>query len=96
MQKAPAAALPGKKEHVLVEVADPNLYREQFPYSEIPKIMLDGETVPLAPAEDIWIRHNSATVNRRPHAVRTVHLFDLSINGGPKGVIRQTNSSLQR
>ncbi|MBP1624793.1 MAG: histone-lysine N-methyltransferase, partial [Acidobacteria bacterium] len=95
LQIAPAAALRGKKEHTLVEVADPNLYREQFPYSDIPKFALDGETVPLAPAEDIWITDTTfrdGQQARPPYNVDdVVHIFDLLHRlSGPKGVIRQT------
>jgi citrate (Re)-synthase len=95
MQKALAATPPGRQEHVLIDVADPNLYREQFPYSEIPRITFDGQTVPLAPAEDIWITDTTfrdGQQARPPYSVDdVVHLFDLEHRlSGPKGVIRQT------
>ncbi len=93
-QVAPAPP-PGKKEHPLVDVEEANLYRDQFPYSEIPKLVFDGETVPLAPAEDIWVTDTTfrdGQQARPPYSVEdVVHVFErLHRLGGPKGIIRQS------
>jgi isopropylmalate/homocitrate/citramalate synthase len=95
LQKAAAALPKGEKEHPLVDVEEPDLYRDQFPYNEIPKIMFDGETVPLAPAEDIWVTDTTfrdGQQARPPYSVEDiVHIFDLEHRlGGPKGVVRQS------
>ena len=39
----------------LVERKTPELYREQFPYEEIPRILFDGTILPPDPPSDIWI-----------------------------------------
>lgn len=95
LQQAAAAPPKGEKEHPLVDVEEPNLYRSQFPYDEIPKIIFDGETVPLSPAEDIWVTDTTfrdGQQARPPYSVEDiVHIFDLEHRlGGPKGVIRQS------
>ncbi len=95
LQHEPAAPPKGKKEHPLVDVAEPNLYRDQFPYCEIPKIAFDGETVPFAPAEDIWVTDTTfrdGQQARPPYTVDdVVHVYDLLHRlGGPKGVVRQS------
>ncbi|GMO67127.1 MAG: hypothetical protein Nk1A_5070 [Endomicrobiia bacterium] len=39
----------------LQEVNKPNLFRETFPYTEIPKISFNNEVVPMNPPDQIWI-----------------------------------------
>ncbi len=95
LQKAKAEPAKGEAEHPLVDVDEPNLFRDQFPYSEIPKMMFDGETVPLAPAEEIWITDTTfrdGQQARPPYEVKdVVHVYDLMHKlGGPKGVVRQS------
>ena len=41
------------KEYELQNVEEPNLYREMFPYTELPKVVFEDASVPMAPAEDI-------------------------------------------
>jgi len=94
MQAAAAAPPEGKKEHPLVDVDEPNLYRDQYPYSDIPNVFFDGKTVPLSPAEDIWVTDTTfrdGQQARPPYNVdNIVHIFDLEHRlSGPKGVIRQ-------
>ncbi len=95
LQHEAAAPPKGKKEHPLVDVAEPNLYRDQFPYCEIPKIAFDGKTVPLSPAEDIWVTDTTfrdGQQARPPYTVDdVVHVYDLLHRlSGPKGVVRQS------
>ena len=95
LQKVKAKPPKGEKEHSLVDVDEPNLYRDQFPYCEIPKLAFDGETVPLAPAEEIWVTDTTfrdGQQARPPYTVDDiVHVYDLLHKlGGPKGVVRQS------
>ena len=39
----------------LQNVDEPVLYRDMFPYVELPKLLLDETSVPLRPAEEIWV-----------------------------------------
>ena len=36
----------------LIDVKEPELYREQFPYEQVPRVFFDGKDVPLSPAAD--------------------------------------------
>ena len=38
-----------------VDTLKPNLYKEIFPYDEIPKIVFNNIQVPMELPEDIWI-----------------------------------------
>ena len=73
----------------------PNLYREMFPYSEIPKCTFNQRTSPLDPPEEIWITDTTfrdGQQSRSPYTPdQIVHLFKLLGKlGGPKGKIRQS------
>ncbi len=94
MIKTEAQPPEGEKEHPLLDVDEPNLYRDMFPYSEVPKLAFDGETVPLAPAEEIWVTDTTfrdGQQARPPYTVQqTVDIFDLMHKlSGPNGVVRQ-------
>ena len=39
----------------LQDVDEPNLYREVYPYDEIPKVAFNHRRVPLCMPEEIWI-----------------------------------------
>ena len=39
----------------LRDVDEPNLYRDIFPYTELPKVPFDGQTVPLSSSGEVWI-----------------------------------------
>ena len=45
------------EEHMypLVDVATPNVFRNLFPYSEVPKIAFNDRVVPHHMPDDIWI-----------------------------------------
>ena len=84
-----------KRKYPLQDVEEPNLMREMFPYSQVPKTFFDGEIVDVRPAEDIWITDTTfrdGQQARPPYSVEQVsHLFDLiSKLSGPNGVIRQS------
>jgi len=81
--------------HPLVDVEEPNLMRDIFPYSEIPKTIFDGSVVDVKPANEIWITDTTfrdGQQARTPYTLEQVsRLFDLiSRLSGPNGVIRQS------
>ena len=45
------------EEHMypLVEVSEPNVFRNMFPYNEVPKIAFNDRVVPHHMPEEIWI-----------------------------------------
>ncbi len=81
--------------HPIIDVEEPNLHREMFPYSEIPKTIFDGEVVDVKPAPDIWITDTTfrdGQQARPPFTVEQIsRIFDLLHRiGGPNGIIRQS------
>ena len=74
---------------------DPNLYRDVFPYSDIPKITFNNRVVPMSPPEEIWITDTTfrdAQQALSPFTVEQIaELYDLMHKlGGPNGMIRQS------
>ena len=43
----------------LQDVAEPNLYRDIYPYTDIPKIPFNHRRVPMSMPEEIWITDTS-------------------------------------
>ena len=79
----------------LQDVPDPNLYREIYPFSEVPKIPFNHRHVPLQMPKEIWITDTTfrdGQQSRAPYTVdQIVHLFGLlSRLGGERGIIRQS------
>ncbi len=79
----------------LQNVEDPNLYRDLYPYDEIPKISFNHRRVPMGMPEEIWITDTSLRDGQQsvePYSVKQiVNLYKLmSKLGGPYGIIRQT------
>lgn len=79
----------------LADVDEPQLMRDQFPYSEIPKTVFDDVWVAPKPAEEIWITDTTfrdGQQSRTPFTVAQVsRLFDLlSRLSGPQGIVRQS------
>ncbi len=79
----------------LQNVDEPNLYRDLFPYTRLPRVELDAQTVPMAPAADMWITDTTfrdGQQSRPPYSVQQiVDLFTLEhrLDGG-SGLIRQS------
>ena len=78
---------------IIDNIEEPNLLREQFPYSEVPVCSFDGMTVPMAPIQDFYITDTTfrdGQQARPPYtADQIVKLYDfLHRIGGPNGVIR--------
>ncbi|MFC1500861.1 2-isopropylmalate synthase [Elusimicrobiota bacterium] len=77
------------------DVADPRLFRDLFPYTEIPKITFNNRVVPMMPPEEIWITDTTFRDGQQalsPFSVEQISdLFDMMHKlGGPKGIIRQS------
>ena len=79
----------------LQDVEEPNLYRDIYPYDDVPKVAFNHRRVPMCMPEDIWITDTSlrdGQQSREPYTVeQIVELYKLmSRLGGPYGIIRQT------
>lgn len=79
----------------LQDVAEPNLYRDIYNYSEIPKIPFNHRRSPMNMPKEIWITDTTMRDGQQsvePYTVKQiVDLYKLiSRLGGPKGIIRQT------
>ena len=79
----------------LQDVATPNLYRDIYPYDEIPKVAFNHRHVPLSMPRDIWITDTTfrdGQQSRAPYTVeQMVELYKMLHRlGGEKGIIRQS------
>ena len=79
----------------LQDVPDPNLYRDIYPYEEVPKIAFNHRHVPLSMPQEIWITDTTfrdGQQSRAPYTVKQiVDLYKLLNRlGGEKGIIRQS------
>ena len=84
-----------KQDFALIDVKDPNLYRDFFPYDEVPKVVFNHRVVPMNVPEEIWITDTTfrdGQQSREPYTVNQItHLFDLIHKlSGPNGVIRMS------
>ncbi|MEM9424904.1 MAG: 2-isopropylmalate synthase, partial [Spirochaetota bacterium] len=82
-------------EYALQDVDKPELYREHFPYSEVPRIAFNHRVVPIHMPNQIWITDTTfrdGQQSRTPYTrEQIVRLFTfLHRLGGPKGLIRQS------
>ena len=84
------------EEHMypLVDVEKPNIFRNLFPYDEVPKIAFNNRIVPHNMPEEIWITDTTfrdGQQSRAPYSTeQIVTLYDYFHRlGGPKGKIRQ-------
>ena len=79
--------------YILDDVQKPNVFRNMFPYSEIPKIPFNDRTVPHNMPREIWITDTTfrdGQQSRAPYSTeQIVTIFDyLHKLGGPNGMIR--------
>ena len=77
----------------LVDLEQPNTFRNLFPYDEVPKIAFNDRTVPHHMPDDIWITDTTFRDGQQSRAPYTtdqiVTIFDhLHRLGGPRGKIR--------
>jgi len=86
---------PTEREHPLVNPKEPNLLRDLFPYTEIPKIKFDNNFVIPSLPEDIFITDTTfrdGQQARPPYTPEQISaIFELLHRlGGPNGVIRKS------
>ena len=79
----------------LQDVDEPNLYREIYPYDEIPKVAFNHRHVPLAMPNEIWITDTTFRDGQQSRAPYTskqiVDMYKMMHRlGGEKGLIRQS------
>ena len=79
----------------LQDVKDPNLYRDIYPYDEIPKIAFNHRHVPLSMPNEVWITDTTfrdGQQSRAPYSAdQIVDLYKMLHRlGGPRGIIRQS------
>ena len=81
--------------YLLNDVKDPNLYRDVYPYDEIPQVTFNHTRVPIRMPDDIFITDTSfrdGQQSRAPYTVdQMVTLYEMLHRlGGPQGKIRQS------
>ena len=81
--------------YTLQDVEEPQLFRDVFEYTSVPKVIFNSRFVPMAMPEDIWITDTTFRDGQQstsPFTVeQIVHLFKLmSRLGGKKGIVRQS------
>mgnify|MGYP002513279929 CR=1 FL=1 len=79
----------------LQDVASPNLYRDVYPYTDVPRVAFNHRRVPMSMPEEIWITDTSLRDGQQsvePYSVdQIVNIYKLLNKlGGPYGIIRQT------
>ena len=79
----------------LQDVDEPNLYRDIYPYVEIPKVAFNHRRVPFDMPEEIWITDTTfrdGQQSRAPYtAQQIVDMYKMLHRlGGPRGLIRQS------
>ena len=81
--------------YALQDVAEPNVFRNLFPYEEVPKIVFNQRVVPINMPEEIWITDTTfrdGQQSRAPYSTeQIVTLYDYMHRlSGPKGIVRQS------
>jgi isopropylmalate/homocitrate/citramalate synthase len=83
------------KAYELQNVGEPNLYRDMFPYTELPKVHFEDATVPMVPPKEVWITDTTfrdGQQARPPYTIKQiVEIFKLMTrldNGS--GIIRMS------
>ncbi len=81
--------------YTLQDVKEPQLYREMFPYTEVPKITFNHRLTPMNPPDEIWITDTTfrdGQQSRAPYTTKQiVDLYKMLHKlGGYRGIIRQS------
>lgn len=84
-----------RRKFELIDRESPELYRETFPYTEVPRITFDGDEPSLKPARKLLVTDTTfrdGQQARPPYTVnQIVKIFQiLSRLGGPQGIIRKS------
>ncbi|MDR3051999.1 MAG: 2-isopropylmalate synthase [Oscillospiraceae bacterium] len=87
--------LQSKYRYALQDVPQPNLYREIYEYTAVPKVAFNHRLVPMNMPEEIWVTDTTFRDGQQsvsPFTVpQIVRLFKLMARlGGPKGIVRQS------
>ena len=82
-------------QYSLQDIPEANLYRDIYPFDEVPRIAFNHRRVPMNMPEEVWITDTSFRDGQQsvePYTVdQIVHLYQLMARlGGPYGIIRQT------
>ncbi|MDR1194885.1 MAG: hypothetical protein LBL00_00225 [Endomicrobium sp.] len=86
---------PEEYHYELQDVKEPNLFRETFQYTEVPKIGFNNSVVPMSVPNDIWITDTTFRDGQQAMDPFTsdqiADLYELMHKlGGPNGIIKQT------
>lgn len=81
--------------YALQDVKEPNLYRDLFPFDEVPKVPFNNRRVPMNMPDQIWMTDTTfrdGQQSREPYTVEQISdIFDLLHRlGGKNGLVRQT------
>ncbi|MGN0801568.1 MAG: 2-isopropylmalate synthase [Candidatus Faecivicinus sp.] len=81
--------------YTLQDVESPQLYREMFPYNEIPKVTFNHRLTPLNPPDEIWITDTTfrdGQQSRAPYSPKQIVTLYKMLHklGGYRGIIRQS------
>ena len=84
-----------KYHYTLQDVEEPNLYREIYDYSHVPKVAFNMRRVPMQMPDEIWMTDTTFRDGQQSVSPFTpeqiLHLFKLmSRLGGPNGMVRQS------
>ena len=79
----------------LQDVSEANLYRDIYPYTEVPKIAFNHRRVPMCMPKDIWITDTTFRDGQQSRAPYTpaqiVEIYKMLAKlGGENGIIRQS------
>ena len=83
-----------EKNHQLVDCENPNMFREFFPYDEIPRVAFNNVHVPMYMQDDICITDTTfrdGQQSRAPYTTEQIVTIYKYLNrlSGPKGIVRQ-------
>ncbi len=84
-----------RKRFELKDIKQPELYRDIFPYTSVPRVVLEDRLIPVKMPKDIWITDTTfrdGQQSRPPYTAKQIaEIFDfLHRLSGPNGVIRQS------
>ncbi len=79
----------------LKDIKEPELYRDLFPYSAVPRVALEDRLLPINVPKDIWITDTTfrdGQQSKPPYTAKQIaDIFDfLHRLSGPNGVVRQS------
>jgi len=83
-----------RRDFPLHDVSQARLFREQFPYDSVPRIVFDGQIITPEPPDEIWLTDTTFRDGQQARPPYTpeqiIHLYKLLHKlGGRKGIVRQ-------